>query len=75
MKAYTTVTCWTVGYNVRILVFVRTFAMNGKRGGKTVIKVWPFKELANKNKQPLAVMTYTCEPSMGKLRQDDYHES
>lgn len=31
MKACMTAALWIVGYDVRILVYVRTFAMNGKK--------------------------------------------
>lgn len=65
---------WIVGYDVRILVYVRTFAMNGK-GKQTVIKMWPFKRFANKNIQSLAVMIYMLlNPVLGNLRQEDYRE-
>lgn len=62
MKAYMTVAFWIVGYDVRILVYVRTFAMNGK-GKQTVIKVWPFKGFANKIIQSLGVIIHAFEPN------------
>lgn len=69
-----TVTFWIVGYDVRMLVYVRTFAMSG-RGKQTVIKVWPFKGFANKNIQSLGVMIYMLlNPVRGNLRQEDYRE-